>query len=89
MSDLGDRLDQAVKKRNRLNQAMQRAKGRLDSAQENVSKIETEIRGRGIEPDQLGATIKALEGRLKAAVEELELRLREAETALTPYMGED
>ena len=89
MSELEERLDRAVKKRDQLKEIVQRAKGRLDSARESVTKIEADVRECGIEPDQLGATITALEGRLETAVKELEQQLQEADTALAPYTGED
>jgi len=87
--DLENRLTEAVKKRERIGQAVQRAKGRLDSARENVEKIEAKVRKRGIEPDQLGATLKALEVRLDTAVTEFEHQLNEADTALAPYAGDE
>lgn len=87
MDDLHTRLDAAIKKRDRLKDDVARVKGRLDSARADLATVEGECRKRGVEPDQLDATIEQLKARYAAGVQQAEAEVAQAEQALAPFLG--
>lgn len=88
MESLDERLEAATKKRNELSAAVQRIEGRLEAEQKNLEQIETECREKGLDPENLDATIEKLNTRYESEVAELETAVSEAETALEPFLQE-
>jgi predicted nuclease with TOPRIM domain len=83
-----ERLDAALKRRDGLAADVQRIEGRLEAARTTLTEIEEECRAKGIEPDQLDATIQKVETRYKSLVTTLEQEVEAASTALGPYLQE-
>jgi len=84
-----DRLNQAIARRDKAALAVQRLQGRLQAAQDDVTKVEAECVERGVAPDKLGAAIKQLEGRYDKALAAFEQDITEAEGKLAPFVQED
>lgn len=82
------RLDAAIKRRDKLQQDVNRVKGRLDSARAEVAKVEADCRAKGVEPDALASTIETLTTKFNTAVADLEAKIAQGETDIAPYMGE-
>jgi len=88
MDEVHRRLEDAVKRRDKLASEVQRMKGRLESAQQSLETVERECRDRKIEPDQLDKAIESLSGRYTKAVSDIENETTTAETALQPYLND-
>jgi predicted nuclease with TOPRIM domain len=88
MTTLNTRLDEAIQQRNDLVAKKQRVEGRLEAARTTLSQVETECRGKGIDPDKLDETIEQLQTRYQALVEQLEGEVQAATVALAPYLKE-
>lgn len=86
MSDLRDRLDALVRRREMAARNAAQVQGRLDSARKAVGEVEAEIRGRGVEPEKLDATIAAVEAKLRGLVTDLEDRIAQSEKAIAPFL---
>ena len=86
MDEVHRRLEDAVKRRDKLASEVQRMKGRLESAEQSLETVERECRDRKIEPDQLDKAIESLSDRYTQAVSDIENEITTAETALQPYL---
>jgi hypothetical protein len=80
------RLEAAIKRRDAVQQTVQRLQGRLSAAQDDVSAIERECNERGVPPDKLDAAIIQLERRYDAAVGAFEKDISSVEGRLAPYL---
>lgn len=87
--DERQRLEVAIKRRDRVQQDVNRIKGRLDSARAEVAKVEAECRQKGIEPDNLESTIDQLTEKYNKALVDVETRISKAEADIAPYLGEE
>lgn len=85
-SDLKTRIEAALKRRDELSSAKDRALGRLEEAEKNVESIRNELLAKKIDPEKVDETIQKLESALAASVSELEASLAEAERAIKPFM---
>jgi chromosome segregation ATPase len=81
------RLDDAIARRNRAAQKVQKLRGRLDAARETVAEIEEECSERGVPPEKLDAAINQLQKRYDSSVAAFEKHIDEAEAQLAPFMG--
>jgi predicted nuclease with TOPRIM domain len=86
MSDLDQRLADAVKKRNKLEAEAQRIAGRREAALNALQTVEKEISDRGLDPENLSDTVADLRTRYETAISELEQGVSDAHTALNPYL---
>lgn len=87
--DERQRLDAAIKRRDRVQQDVNRIKGRLEAARAEVAKVEAECRQKGVDPDKLDATIEQLNAKYNSAVADLEAKIAKAEADIAPFLGED
>jgi len=83
-----ERLEAALKRRDELAADVQRIEGRLEAARTSLTEIEEECRSKGIEPDQLDATIQKVQTRYESLVTTLEQEVEAASAALDPYLQE-
>jgi len=88
MEDLDQRLETAVKRRNTLESAVERLRGKLESARANLEAVEAECRAKKVEPDQIDDTITRLRSRYQELVEQLEQEVSDATKALEPFLKE-
>lgn len=84
-TDVTQRLQAAVQKRDALASSVDKLKGRLLAAQENVAKVEQDCRDKGLDPARLDEAIEKLTTRYEKAVSDLEANLESVATALEPY----
>lgn len=84
--DEAQRLEEAIKRRDRLSAAVQRAKGRWDAAKEDLASLEEDCRKIGVPPDQLDDVISRLEQRCSQAIDALEQGIAAGEAALAPFL---
>lgn len=84
--DLDARLEAAIAKRDRLASEAQRIAGRKEAAEKALATLESEIRGKNLDPDKLDETVSKLETAYEAAVEALENDVATAEKALAPFL---
>lgn len=89
MDNSRQRLDEALSRRDALQRDVERLKGRLDAARQAQARVEEECRNKGINPNDLDATLEKLAQRYQAAVSDLETRITAAEEAVKPFAGED
>jgi predicted nuclease with TOPRIM domain len=89
MGENRERLDRAIKRRDKLRNEVQRVAGKLEAARTELASVEAECRDKGVSPDKLDAVIEQLEQRYEEAVSDLETRIGEAEEALEPFVGEE
>ena len=80
------RLEDAIKRRDAAQRAVQRLQGRLSAAQDEVRAIEKECMDRGVAPDRLDAAITQLERRYDTAVASFENEIQTAEGKLAPFV---
>jgi len=80
------RLDDAIARRDKAAQTVQRLQGRLAAAEEDVAGIEAECQQRGVAPDKLDAAILQLGRRYETAVAAFEKDISEAEGKLAPFV---
>jgi outer membrane murein-binding lipoprotein Lpp len=83
--DIDGKLEEALKRREKLSSLAQRIQGQKEAADRNVAAVEDEIRAMGIEPSDLGAKVKALEEALASEVETFNNKLDQLEADLKPY----
>jgi len=83
--DIDNKLEEALKRRDKLSSLAQRIQGQKEAADRNVAAVEDEIRAMGIEPSELGAKVKALEEALASEVEKFNNDLDQLEADLKPY----
>lgn len=88
MPDLDARLSQAVTRRDTVAKEVQRLQGRLEAAKANRTAVEDECRSKGVDPENIDATIKGLEDKYREMVENLERDVAAAEAALAPFTKE-
>jgi len=88
-SELDKRLDAALDRRSKAEAEKQRVIGQLEAAEEALKAVDAECRKKGREPDELDATIEALENKYTEMVEKLEREVDEAEAALAPFTAEE
>ena len=86
MSDLRERLDSLVSRRDKAAQDAAQVQGRLVAAKKAVHEVEAEIRERGVEPSKLSSTITAVEAKLEGLVTDLESRIAHTEKAIAPFL---
>jgi chromosome segregation ATPase len=79
-------LDEALKRKQKLEKTLQRLQGRLDVAKSDKQKLDTEIRDKGYDPEDLENVIERLSSQKTKLLEQLEIHLHEAETNLLTYM---
>lgn len=88
MGDRRQRLDEAIRRRDRLRSEVQRIKGRLEGARSELEAVETECREKGVDPEMLDTAIERLAERYETVLSDLEEGIQTAEQALQPYVGE-
>ena len=79
-------LEEALSRKQKLIQTLQRLEGRLDAAKSDKLKIEAQIRAKKIEPEDLGNVILSLSERKTTLLQQLETDLLKAENSLQPYL---
>jgi len=82
------KLDELVKRRDRVRETASRLQGRLESARAELSLVEDDCRKRGVPPEKLEATITELTRRYETLTQDLANRIDASEQTLTPYMGD-
>lgn len=86
--NLDQRLEVVLKRRTAAIAKVQRIRGRLEASEQTVREVEAECRAKGVEPNQLDATIETLSTRYQKSVEQLEREVDGAEEALAPFEKE-
>lgn len=89
MTDLDQRLQNALDKRTKLEAQKQRLEGQLEAAQKDLASVEGECRSRGVDPEKLDEAITKIHGRYEDLVVELESGVAAAEAALSPYLNKE
>jgi len=79
-------LDALLQRRDKLKENVQRVKGRLDSARQDVAACEAECLSRKIPPEKLGDAITQLEQRFDTTIEEVSRKISIGEQAVKPYL---
>lgn len=79
------KLDDLIKRRDRLKEMADRLRGRLESARLDLAAVEDDCRKRGIPPEKLDMTIVELGKRFDTAANDLADRVEAAEEALKPF----
>lgn len=79
-------LDEALKRKQKLEQTLNRLQGRLDVAKSDKLKLDAEIRDKGYDPDDLEKVIERLGTQKEQLLLQLETHLHDAETKLLTYM---
>jgi TATA-box binding protein (TBP) (component of TFIID and TFIIIB) len=79
-------LDEALKRKQKLEKTLQRLQGRLDVAKSDKLKLDAQIREKGYDPDDLDGVIDRLSDQKTKLLEQLETHLQEAEQNLLTYM---
>ena len=87
MSDLDSRLKQALADRDRLESEINRIDAKRDVAQTALEAVITEIKSKGLDPENLDKTVQDLERAYALEVEKLEAEVASAEKAITPFRG--
>jgi predicted nuclease with TOPRIM domain len=82
----GQELTALVQRRDRLRENVQRVKGRLDSAQKELSSVEEELRAKKVDPSQIDTVIAQLEQRLAQEIQTLTGLVEQAEAKLKPFL---
>lgn len=86
MSDLKNRIESAIRRRDELQAQTQRILGRLDEQEQALERLRSEIRAKNLDPDTLDETIGKLEAALEASLVEFESQLVGAEEAIKPFL---
>jgi len=86
MSDLDQRLKDAVALRDRLSGEAQRIAGRKEAAEKALADVEAEIRSKNLDPDTLDDTLAKLTEAYEKAVVSFESDVEKAKESLSPYM---
>lgn len=79
-------LDEALKRKQKLTQTLQRLQGRLDVAKSDKVKLDAQIREKGFDPDDLDGVIDRLVKQKEDLLEQLEQHLQHAEQSLHSFM---
>lgn len=87
MSSLDESLEEALTRRKRVSETLERLKGRKEQAEANLAQIEEECRAKKIDPEKIEEVIQQLENKYRAIVKEIERETQEAERALEPFVG--
>ena len=87
MSDLDSRLKQALADRDRLESEINRIDAKREVAQTALEAVITEIKSKGLDPENLDKTVQDLERAYALEVEKLEAEVASAEKAITPFRG--
>lgn len=87
MNSLDESLEQALTRRKRVSETLERLKGRKEQAEANLAQIEEECRAKKIDPKKIDEVIQQLEDKYRSLVEEIERETQEAERALAPFVG--
>ena len=87
--DRQKKLDALLKKRDELRDSVQRIKGRLDSARQDLKDVEEECVRRKVPPEQLEESIRRLDEKFNTAVADIQERINAAEAAISPYLKEE
>ncbi len=85
MNNYETQLQAATKRRAQVVSKIERLRGRLEEAEANLETVESEIRAKKIQPEQLDETILKLEERFAKELEKLEDAISNAESSLEPY----
>jgi len=86
MEEIHQKLVGLLKRRNTIVEQIHRHTGSLEAARERLASLDSDCRKKGIDPDQLDATIDKLTGRYAQLVEKLEEKVVEAERALDTFI---
>lgn len=97
MADVADKkpeskqkvLEDLLKRRDTVQNSIQRVKGRLDSARQELKTVDEECVRRKVPPDQLEESIRRLDEKFEVAVVALQTKIETAEVAVAPYMKEE
>ena len=84
--DIHEKFKQAVQRRDTLRSKVQRVQGKLEASRETLETIEAESRRRGVEPDELGSTIRQLKTKFEKGVVAFDAELEAAEIQVAPYL---
>ena len=87
--DRQKKLDDLLARRDKLRDKVQRVKGRLDSARQDLKAVDDECVQRKVPPDQLEEAKRRLDGKFDIALAELQVNIESAETAVAPFLMED
>ena len=87
MNDLDSRLKQALADRDRLESEINRIDAKREVAQTALEAVITEIKSKGLDPENLDKTVQDLERAYALEVEKLEAEVASAEKAITPFRG--
>ena len=86
MDDQRKQFDELVKRRDSVQEIVQRVQGRLDAAKKDLASVEDECNKKGVKPDQLDAAIQQLDQRLANALVEFSSKVQEAEKTVTKFL---
>lgn len=87
MTDLDSRLKQALADRDRLESEINRIDAKREVAQTALESVITEIKSKGLDPENLDKTVQDLERAYALEVEKLEAEVASAEKAIAPFRG--
>ena len=87
MNDLDSRLKQALADRDRLESEINRIDAKREVAQTALEAVITEIKSKGLDPENLDKTVQDLERAYALEVEKLEAEVASAEKAIAPFRG--
>lgn len=82
-------LEELKKRRDTLRDSVQRIKGRLDSARNELKAVEDELTQKKVPPEKLEEAIQKLNGRYDTLVVELQTKIESAEVTVAPYVKEE
>jgi len=86
MDELERDLDAAVRRRDRLQGEIQKAKGRLESARKAVDSIVEECRENDVDPKKIDQTIEALERGIRDNLSVINEQLDQVEEGIAPFL---
>jgi chromosome segregation ATPase len=84
-TSLREELTTLIDKREATHSRIQVLRGQLESARNRVQEVETEVRGRGIEPAKLEETIQLLEDKGREELARIREELEAADEKLSPF----
>ena len=88
MDDPKAKLDILTRRRDDARTQVERIRGRLDSARQDLTQVDEECRRRKVDPEGLDDVIKQLEERLDREMASLTEGVAEAEVLIAPYLEE-
>jgi uncharacterized protein YceH (UPF0502 family) len=83
LSSIENRLKSALSRRDSLLADVQRARGRLESAKENLLRLEADCRARGIDPNSLDELESQLNQKLESLVTTLNDEVASLQSSLS------